>query len=672
MGQGAGKNAWPRRAGEYQTGRRRRWGRHSFHGCRPLLNSQDSDAHQQNEDCNQLKLEDVQKKDFLCISSLSVQASTGLSDEPLSKQAGTREPVCQSVSSQPSEGDTSPLSLYCYGPEGNQTSNDCMSPCENFEDLAEHKSEGCNDLKGKSGITLENIDSCEPDSSDGEEDDTQDRYSWLTKAAGLLQGRLNNIVSRYEKVVDSLTDLQSQLTVVNPNNYRQSWEEAEPMPLSCLNSKTFKSAEDQAIPKSSLSGASYETQQIKHTVDVGFRTPVPTGGVLNISGEDTDQENSGELVVRPKIRKQNTIKLLERENCFLTDDEDESDSWKRTGNANVHQCHLECPLRDGKEEMSSGMSLVSRVHGDQKNTKTDLRRNAAAQEQNNVLRDSPHGYECGDCSRRCLTSQQPNDEDSSECSDGEWSMATPSNLTGMKKAQTSSDESSESVPCREECCPKVQSSSGVKEENTDCCFQEREKTVLEEGEIPWLQYQEEVQSSSDEESDTVSDFMSFEFLLLDGNNNLDDDSSSSEDLDVEWRYVMFEFGESLELAQDISYMGPQFFTFMALQGHLEAMEIALGHMGSVTPDAEHTHPPATQETIVCLPHIIVKGDRKGQEQCCPICCSEYVDGETITELPCHHLFHKPCVTRWLQRSGTCPVCRHVLAPAPPEAADDTA
>lgn len=38
----------------------------------------------------------------------------------------------------------------------------------------------------------------------------------------------------------------------------------------------------------------------------------------------------------------------------------------------------------------------------------------------------------------------------------------------------------------------------------------------------------------------------------------------------------------------------------------------------------------------------------GQEQCCAICCSEYVKDEVITELPCHHLFHRPCVTLWLQ------------------------
>lgn len=64
---------------------------------------------------------------------------------------------------------------------------------------------------------------------------------------------------------------------------------------------------------------------------------------------------------------------------------------------------------------------------------------------------------------------------------------------------------------------------------------------MEEGEIPWLQYREEVESSSDEENDPISDFVHLGFFLLDGNNNLEDDSSVSEDLDVEWRYAFDSF-----------------------------------------------------------------------------------------------------------------------------------
>ncbi|NXA95321.1 PJA2 ligase, partial [Melanocharis versteri] len=665
MGQGLGKTAWPKPAGGYQTITGGRCGRkHSYVGFRPFLNNQDRDGYQQNNDCKQLELEDVQKTNSLGSSPL-VQVSPDLLDEPLSKDGGTRKPVCQSASRQTSEVTTSPFSVFCYDPKGNRISRELMNRYEKSEDLAEYTCGGSNDLDGKNGIAFVNIDSYEPDSSDGEEEDAQDRYSWIREAAGLIQGRLDNILSQCEKEVESLGGLQSRLSAFNYSVYRESCEETGLMPLASPDNRTLKSAEDEAIPKITLSGDSYETQQIKHVVDVGIGTPIPVADVLNIS--DGETENSSELVVRPKIRKQNTAEQLERENHLLSDDEEEGDSWRRIGIADVQQCHPECPLRDGEGEMSSGVFFLSRMHNYQKNTEIDLRRNAVAREQNNVLSDRAFWDEFEDCNRHYLMSHK--DEDSSECSDGEWSTSMPSYFTAMEKEQSSSDESWETVSCREECDPG-RSSSGVKEESIDFCFQEQEQALLEEGEIPWLQYREEVESSSDEENDPISDFVHLGFFLLDGNNNLEDDSSVSEDLDVEWR-LLDEFGDGLGLAQAIPYMEPQFLTFMALEGRLEAVETALAQLESLTFDVEQTHPPATKETIDCLPQIIITGDYHGQEQCCTICCSEYVEGEIITELPCRHLFHKPCVTLWLQRSGTCPVCRHVLAPVLPEAADDT-
>ncbi|NWS32750.1 PJA2 ligase, partial [Polioptila caerulea] len=602
-------------------------------------------------------------------SSPLVQVSADLLDEPLSKVAATREPVCQSASSQTSEVTTSPFSVFCYSREGNQISQDLMNPYEKSKDLAEYTSGRHNDLNSKNGIAFVNIDSYEPDSSDGEEEDALDKYFLIREAAGLIQGRLDNILSHYGKHMESLNDLQSRLSAFNHSVYRESCGEEGPMPLACPDNRTLKSAEDEAVPKTSLSDDSYETQQMKHIVDVGIGTPIPAADVLNINDGEIDQENSSELVVRPKIRKQNVAKHLERENHLPSDDEEERDSWRRIGIADVHQCHPECPLRDGKDEMSSGVFFLSRMHSHQKNIETDVRRNAVAQEQNNVLSGSAFWNEFEDPSTHYLMTHK--NEESSECSDGEWSTSVPSYFTAMEKEPSSSDESWETISCREEHGPGVQwSSSGVKEESIDFCFQEGERALLEEGEIPWLQYREEVESSSDEENDPISDFVRLGFFLLDGNNNLEDDSSVSEDLDVEWR-LLDEFGDGLGLAQAIPYMEPQFLTFMALEGRLEAVETALAQLESLTFDVEQTHPPATKETIDCLPQIIVPGDYNGQEQCCTICCSEYVEGEIITELPCHHLFHKPCVTLWLQRSGTCPVCRHVLAPVLPEAADDT-
>lgn len=68
MGQEAGKPAWPKPTGGYQTITGRRYGRrHAYVGFRPSLNSQDRDEHQHNENCERLELEDVQKDNSLCM-----------------------------------------------------------------------------------------------------------------------------------------------------------------------------------------------------------------------------------------------------------------------------------------------------------------------------------------------------------------------------------------------------------------------------------------------------------------------------------------------------------------------------------------------------------------------------------------------------------------------------
>ncbi|NXF09525.1 PJA2 ligase, partial [Smithornis capensis] len=652
MGQGAGKTPWHKPA--YPTIAGRRLGtRHAHVGFRSLLNSQERSAHQRNEDCKQLDLEHVLEGNTLCIRDPLVQVPAALLDEPLSENSGNREPVCRSVSSPTSEAKTPPISVYCCGPEGNQILQNFMNPSKNSEEFAEYT--GHDDLNGKNGIAFVNIDSYEPDSSDGDEDDAQDKYSWVREATSIIQGKLDNIFSQWEKELESL----------NHSVSRESCEEAGPMHLARPNSRTSKSAEDQAIPRGSLSDTSCETQQIKRIVDDGKRTPVPVADVLKINDGRTDQENSSEPVVRPKIKKQVTANQVEREKHLPHDDEVESGSWRRIGIADVQQCHPECSLRDSKE-MTSGVFLLSRLHSDQKNT-GDLRKNSVAQNQKNVLDGSTFWDEFGDYNRRWLMSHK--DEDSSECSDGEWATAVLTYFTASEKEQSSSDESWETVPGRGEHDPEEQSSSPGVKEKTDCCCQEGE-----EGEIHWLQYREEAESSSDEENDPVNDFMHPGFFLFDGNNNLEDDSSVSEDLDVEWR-LLDEFGDGLGLALNIPYVEPQLLTFM---GRLEAVETDLAQLESLAFDVEQTHPPATKETIDCLPLILVTGDYndmeklwKSQEQCCAICCSDCVRGEIITELPCHHSFHKSCVTLWLQRSGTCPVCRHILAPVLPEAADDT-
>nr|XP_009942120.1 PREDICTED: E3 ubiquitin-protein ligase Praja-2 [Opisthocomus hoazin] len=676
MGQEAGKPAWPEPAGGYRTITGRRYGRRlAYAGFRPSLNCQDGDEYQHNEDYERLELEDAQKKNYLRSSPL-VEVSSGLLDEPLLENIGTEEHVCQNISSRTFEANLSPFSLFSYL-EANKISGTFINPYENSEGLAEYASGGRSDLNGQNGISFVNIDSYEPDSSDGEEDDAQDEFTLAREEPCVFQETLDNMLFELEKGVESFTDLQSRLSILNHSASGECCEEAEPMPLMryfsmdsdlvCPN-RIFRSfAEEQAILNSNLNGANCETQQTKNTVDVAIGTTLPTDDELNVSDRQTDRGNSPELVVRPKIRKQNTANRLAREN-LLPSDEGGSGSWRRSAIAEVQHSRAGCALRNSKEGMSSSMFFDSREHeGHQKNTEIDLRKNASAQDQKSACGDSTFWDEFEDCSRYFSVSHK--DEDSSECSDGEWSAAVPTYFTATEREQSSSDESWETVPGREECEAEVQSSSNGVEENTDLCFQGGQQTLLEEGEIPWLHYQEEAGNSSDEENYPVSDFMNPGFFLLDGNNNLEDDSSVSEDLDVEWR-LLDEFGDGLGLAQAIPSVSTQFLTSMALEARLQqAMEAALAHLQSIGFDVEQAHPPATKETIDCLPQIIVTDDHDGmdEEQCCTICCCDYVKDEVITELPCHHLFHKQCVSLWLLESGTCPICRHVLAPMCPEA-----
>ncbi|RVW80614.1 hypothetical protein CK203_044305 [Vitis vinifera] len=52
-----------------------------------------------------------------------------------------------------------------------------------------------------------------------------------------------------------------------------------------------------------------------------------------------------------------------------------------------------------------------------------------------------------------------------------------------------------------------------------------------------------------------------------------------------------------------------------------------------------------------------------EEECFSICLEEMGKGSLVTHIPCLHVFHQACVSKWLMNSRpTCPACRfQVLA-----------
>jgi len=45
---------------------------------------------------------------------------------------------------------------------------------------------------------------------------------------------------------------------------------------------------------------------------------------------------------------------------------------------------------------------------------------------------------------------------------------------------------------------------------------------------------------------------------------------------------------------------------------------------------------------------------------CSVCLSAYDAPDVLIRLPCDHLFHEHCISRWLQQDGSCPQCRFNL------------
>jgi len=72
-------------------------------------------------------------------------------------------------------------------------------------------------------------------------------------------------------------------------------------------------------------------------------------------------------------------------------------------------------------------------------------------------------------------------------------------------------------------------------------------------------------------------------------------------------------------------------------------------------------PPANRAALSKLPVVnITKEDLEGTDGCCLICLDELELGAPGMKIPCGHVYHKACITDWLERHCTCPVCRYEL------------
>ena len=87
------------------------------------------------------------------------------------------------------------------------------------------------------------------------------------------------------------------------------------------------------------------------------------------------------------------------------------------------------------------------------------------------------------------------------------------------------------------------------------------------------------------------------------------------------------------------------------------------------------NPPAAKTSLEKLKHFNMekkycKKDEKDPSKIeyptCSICLMDINDGQKTILLPCGHMFHDECVTKWLNIHNTCPLCRFELPTDDPE------
>jgi len=53
----------------------------------------------------------------------------------------------------------------------------------------------------------------------------------------------------------------------------------------------------------------------------------------------------------------------------------------------------------------------------------------------------------------------------------------------------------------------------------------------------------------------------------------------------------------------------------------------------------------------------INSNQTCQDDACSICLVSYSTGDEIMQMPCGHIFHRPCISTWMNGHSDCPLCK---------------
>ncbi|GAA0156111.1 hypothetical protein LIER_13679 [Lithospermum erythrorhizon] len=101
----------------------------------------------------------------------------------------------------------------------------------------------------------------------------------------------------------------------------------------------------------------------------------------------------------------------------------------------------------------------------------------------------------------------------------------------------------------------------------------------------------------------------------------------------------------------------------AVQSQMGAVEVTFEDVQNIFDTGGSKGLPG--DSVEKLPTVVIATDNNlddsGERVSCSVCLQDFQIGETVRSLPdCHHMYHLPCIDKWLVRHGSCPMCRRDL------------
>ncbi|CAH2297162.1 Hypothetical predicted protein, partial [Pelobates cultripes] len=339
MGQEACKSAWPKPAGGYQTITGRRYGRrHAYVSFRPSLESPNRTSSQQSRDCEGLELDDVQKENPLileknCDSSIFSFGSLSSNCPEETRRTDSKDGI--SVLTEVEQNGTPHFAASEQAKDCHSLSSgdDCMNSSKIHIMHAPVKR---SQQSHQNGISFVNIDSFEPDSSEGEENIFLSEEFSLTKEKGKPPRTLNSMLSELEK--ECFSESRPDSSRSSHSYAKDSLSVVCPVSLSKYKNRSPDHAQWNVSMGEATGDTSIdicEIQQKKSKADIAAINTVAVYHELNPN--NTQLDLGTEPVVRPKIRKQVSSSPCTKMNLLRVENEGKENSKQGNWDSQVRK-----------------------------------------------------------------------------------------------------------------------------------------------------------------------------------------------------------------------------------------------------------------------------------------------------------------------------------------------